>query len=162
ERAAQEEVARLAHAQGIPPDRLVRVTPRRPRCEPRARPGARGEQLPQVRRVERRGPGLHAGHAVLDAIDRRWPFVQALPHADQSALRLPDSAPLPRPRGRRPVHDAWPLQRQPGQVALSERGLREPAPVGVQGFAAGLSVVLAAELAVAVALPRVTIPWSMR
>jgi soluble lytic murein transglycosylase-like protein len=37
----------------------------------------------------------------------------AVPPADQPALRLRDPAPLPRPRARRPVHGAGPLQRQP-------------------------------------------------
>ena len=49
-----------------------------------------------------------------------WTRVQAVPHADQFALWLCDLAPLPGPRARRPLHDAGPLQRQPGPSALSQ------------------------------------------
>ena len=56
---------------------------------------------------------------------------QAVPHADQPALRLRDPAPLHRSRTRRPVHGAGPLQRQPRQAAVPQRRARRRQVLGI-------------------------------
>ena len=76
---------------------------------------------------------LHAGDAVLGAHHRQWRCEPAVPHADQPALRLRHPAPLPRHREGRPVPGAGPLQRQPRPRRVSERGLRQPAPLAGRG-----------------------------
>ena len=132
EPAAGEEKSRLAGAQGIPANGLVREQACRPGHRPGARPDPGGKQFPQVRREFGGRARLHAGHAVLDAGDRRRRCRQAVSHADQPALRLRDPAPLHRSRTRRPVHGAGPLQRQPRQAAVPECGVCRRQELGIQ------------------------------
>ncbi|CAA9421103.1 MAG: GH23, partial [uncultured Ramlibacter sp.] len=122
---------RMAGAQGIPADGLVREQARRAGHRPGAGPDPGGERISQVRRQPGRRPRLHAGDAVLDPRDRRRRRHQAVPPADQPALRLRDPAPLHRPRARRPVHGPGPLQRQPRPAAVPERGVCRRQAVGV-------------------------------
>jgi hypothetical protein len=72
ERPPEKAQTRVAGAQGVPADRLVRKQTRRAGCLAGAGPDPGGKRLSQIRGLQRRRAGLHAGHAVLDARDRRW------------------------------------------------------------------------------------------